>query len=680
MKPKPNTILFITSFIPVVVFKVVARVGDATLAQAKVATVVGLILAGIQFALSKKFLKHTTYLEKAFLGFLGVGTAWVYLAPTHLSSLLVDHSTTLLYFVLFLTTLIPQIFGYDPFTYAIAKQMAPERVWNTPQFRTINLHLTYFWSIIFFANFISSGLGHGKPLFSILIPLIIVLGIGLPVVKIYPNYYLKRQFTPQPIDPSFSPGTAKELILRMPMGFRPEGAGDLNAEIQFDLSGEGGGKLALSISEGTCTVREGEALSPALTIISPADLWLKIARREINPAHALMNGLYKVKGDMNLLMKMGELFHHPTKTRKEDLTQKGEKKMKILAIQGSPRPKASNTEILLREFLKGAQSQGAETETIYLKDKDIHSCVGCYTCWAKTPGICIFKDDMPELLEKVRDCDILVYATPLYNFNMTALLKAFQERLLPLLDPHLVKSGDLYRHPQRYEINRKMVLISTCGFPEISHFDGLRHVFRHIERNGGVPIIGELLMPAGELLKQEGLREHIQGVLQAAYRAGVEVIRDQRVSQETESEIKKPLVAPDAMAEMANLWWDSHLVGITQGKPTQGKIEDMRLLLRGMAATFNVQVAGDLRATIQFEVTGKQTGDWFFSVENGKCTYHEGKVDSPTLAIKTPSEVWLAIANREMDGQQAFMEGKYAATGDMSLLMRLRSLFGSQKS
>jgi len=320
VKLKAKTILLITSFIPVIVFKLVARIGDATLAQAKVATVVGLILAGIQFALSKRFIKHTSYLEKTFLGFLGIGTAWVYLTPPGLSSLFVDHSTALLYFALFLTTLIPQLFGYDPFTYTIAKQMAPERVWNTPQFRTINLHLTYFWSAIFLINFLSSWLDHGKPLFSIIIPLIIILGVGLPVVRIYPNYYLKRQFTPQPIDPSFSPGTAKELILRMPMGFRPEGAGDLNAEIQFDLSGEGGGKLALSISEGTCTVREGEALSPALTIISPADLWLKIARREINPAHALMNGLYKVKGDMNLLMKMGELFHHPTKTRKEDLT------------------------------------------------------------------------------------------------------------------------------------------------------------------------------------------------------------------------------------------------------------------------------------------------------------------------------------------------------------------------
>ncbi len=672
---KPNKILFITSFIPVIVFKVVARVGEATLTQAKAAMVIGLVLAGIQFILSKQLIKHTTYLEKAFLGFLGVGTAWIYLTPVHVSSLFIDHSTTLLYFVLFLTTLIPQLFGYDPFTYAIAKQMAPERVWNTPQFRTINLHLTYFWSAIFLVNFLSSWLGHGKPLFSILIPLLIILGIGLPVVKIYPNHYLKRQFTPQPIDPSLFPETAKELILRMPMGFRPEAAGDLKAEIQFDLSGQGGGKAALSISGGKCTIREGEVPSPALTIISPADLWLKITRREIDPARALMDGLYEVKGDMNLLMKMGDLFRPPAKVKEEDLAQKGEKKMKILAIQGSPRPKVSNTEILLQQFLQGVQSQGAETETIYLKDKDIHSCVGCYTCWAKTPGVCIFKDDMAELLEKVRGCDILVYATPLYNYNMTSLLKAFQERLLPLVDPHLIKTGEAYRHPPRYEVDRKMVLISNCGFPEISHFDGLRHVFRHIEQSGQIPLVGEILMPAGELLKNEGLRERLQGVLQAAYRAGVEVVRDGRVSKETEAQIQKPIVAADELAEMANLWWDSHLQGIAQGKPQEGGIEDMRLLLRGMAAMFNSQAVGNLKATIQFEVTGKQPGNWFLSIENGKCTFHEGKVNDPNLTIQTPSEVWLAIANKELDGQQAFAEGKYTATGDISLLMRMRSLF-----
>jgi putative sterol carrier protein len=139
------------------------------------------------------------------------------------------------------------------------------------------------------------------------------------------------------------------------------------------------------------------------------------------------------------------------------------------------------------------------------------------------------------------------------------------------------------------------------------------------------------------------------------------------------------LIHPKA-SSYQNLWWDSTLEGITQGKPVQGKNEDMRLLLKGMAAAFNSQAGRDLKVTIQFEVTGRQTGDWFLSIDTGKCTYHEGITNSPNLTIKTPSEVWLAISNKEMDGQQAFMEGKYIATGDMSLLMRMKTLFGRGKS
>ena len=277
-----KTILFITSFIPLIAFKVVARIDEASLAQAKIATVLGLILAGIQCALSRQFLKSTTYLERAFLGFLGVGTGWVFLAPAHAALLFVDHSTTLLYFVLFLTTLIPQLLGYAPFTYAIAKRWYPETVWNTPQFRTINLHLTYVWSCIFLISFLSSCVGQGRPLFSILIPLIFILGIGLPLAKIYPMYYLKREFTSHPVDPSLFPDTARELISRMPLGFNPEAAQGLEAEIQFDLSGEGGGKMVLSISGGQCTFREGEDPSPTLTIRSPAEVWMKMARGEID--------------------------------------------------------------------------------------------------------------------------------------------------------------------------------------------------------------------------------------------------------------------------------------------------------------------------------------------------------------------------------------------------------------
>jgi multimeric flavodoxin WrbA/putative sterol carrier protein len=353
--------------------------------------------------------------------------------------------------------------------------------------------------------------------------------------------------------------------------------------------------------------------------------------------------------------------------------------IKILAVQGSPRPKSSNTDVLLQEFLKGARSQGAETETVYLKEKNIHPCIGCYTCWTKTPGICVFKDDMPGILEEVRDCDMIVYATPLYNYSMTSYLKIFQERSLPLLDPHLVKEGAVYRHPQRYPNHHKMVLVSTCGFPEISHFDALRHIFRKMERAWGVSLIGELLVPAAEMaLKQAFMKEKARPILDAVYRAGVEAVRDGKVSTETEAQVQKPLVTPDEVAEMANIWWYSMLQGISQEKASEAgkRVEDIRLVLLGMSKMFNPQAAGDLKAAIQFEVTGKQPGNWFFSIAEGKCSFNEGKGGSPNLTIKTPSEVWVAIANKELNVVKAFMERKYTASGDMGLMMKMKSYFG----
>jgi len=289
----------------------------------------------------------------------------------------------------------------------------------------------------------------------------------------------------------------------------------------------------------------------------------------------------------------------------------------------------------------------------------------------------VFKDDMPELLERVRKCDIIVYATPLYNFNMTALTKAFQERLLPLLDPHLVKQGDTYRHPMRYGATRKTVLVSTCGFPEVSHFEALRHVFRHIERNTDAPLVGELLVPGAELaIKQTYMRERAEGIMRGAFQAGVEAVRDGRVSKETELAIQKPLVSADEMAQMANIWWDSHLQGITRARAQDGgRIEDMRLVLRGMALSFNSAAAGDLRATIQFDVTGGQPVQAFLSIADGTCTFNEGVAPAPTLTVRTPSEVWIAVANKVKDGQQAFMAREYTVEGDMGLLMRMGTLF-----
>lgn len=82
--------------------------------------------------------------------------------------------------------------------------------------------------------------------------------------------------------------------------------------------------------------------------------------------------------------------------------------MKLLAVNGIPRGKGSNTEKFLIPFLEGASELGVEIETVYLNKKNVGYCKGCYTCWTRTPGKCIIKDDMEELIDKVKAADIIV--------------------------------------------------------------------------------------------------------------------------------------------------------------------------------------------------------------------------------------------------------------------------------
>ncbi len=154
--------------------------------------------------------------------------------------------------------------------------------------------------------------------------------------------------------------------------------------------------------------------------------------------------------------------------------------MNILAINGSPRGAAGNTEALIHAFLEGAARGGDSVETIYLKEKRIQHCTGCFTCWFKTPGICMHDDDMSQILEKGRHADILVFGSPLYIYNFSGLMKDFMDRLIPMAQPFMEIENGICSHPSRYpDFHPKaMVLISTSGFPEQSHFAGMKQVFR----------------------------------------------------------------------------------------------------------------------------------------------------------------------------------------------------------
>lgn len=99
--------------------------------------------------------------------------------------------------------------------------------------------------------------------------------------------------------------------------------------------------------------------------------------------------------------------------------------MKVLAISSSPRLHG-NSDLLCDQFLKGAAEAGHSVEKIRLAEQSIAPCAACYAC--QSGGVCVKKDGMADILEKVIDADVIVLATPVYFYSMDAQMKIFIDR------------------------------------------------------------------------------------------------------------------------------------------------------------------------------------------------------------------------------------------------------------
>lgn len=104
--------------------------------------------------------------------------------------------------------------------------------------------------------------------------------------------------------------------------------------------------------------------------------------------------------------------------------------MNMVAINGSPR-KNANTATLLKNALKGAHENGAQTELVNLYDLTYQGCVSCFACKlpnGRSHGRCAHKDELKPLLEKLHNADAIVLGSPIYFGNITGMMRSFIER------------------------------------------------------------------------------------------------------------------------------------------------------------------------------------------------------------------------------------------------------------
>jgi len=104
---------------------------------------------------------------------------------------------------------------------------------------------------------------------------------------------------------------------------------------------------------------------------------------------------------------------------------------KIVILNGSPRRKG-NTSALVKAFTEGAESSGHTVTEFFLGGMDIHGCKGCFGGHSSRECPCVQHDGMDKIYPAVKDCDVIVLATPLYYWNMSGQIRTAIDRLFAL--------------------------------------------------------------------------------------------------------------------------------------------------------------------------------------------------------------------------------------------------------
>jgi multimeric flavodoxin WrbA len=153
--------------------------------------------------------------------------------------------------------------------------------------------------------------------------------------------------------------------------------------------------------------------------------------------------------------------------------------MKVIAIHGSPRTIRSTTRKLAGLVLEGAAEAGAETGMIDLCDFRVTPCTACEGC--SFTGICVYDDDVPAIVERMKEADGIVFASPVYIDNVSGQMKVFFDRLADAIHYQLLDG----------KFGCSVATTHTSGGDEVVEYQN--HVLNYL----GVIAVGGLSVATG---------------------------------------------------------------------------------------------------------------------------------------------------------------------------------------
>jgi multimeric flavodoxin WrbA len=228
--------------------------------------------------------------------------------------------------------------------------------------------------------------------------------------------------------------------------------------------------------------------------------------------------------------------------------------MKIVAINGSHRGKNGYTQFLIDKFFEGAENAGAQCETIVLAEHKINRCLGCRICHTQKSYLkCVYdeKDDVRCLFDIMRTADMLVYATPIYIFNMSGLMKVFLDRITSTADSSILALSDaglFFHHIEKQLVSKPFVLLTCQDNFESETSKNVVSYFKTFSKFLDAPLVGVLVRTSGSLVghgkdpERERQYPKILIVYDALIQAGKELVYKGAVSKTTQKRANQLII------------------------------------------------------------------------------------------------------------------------------------------
>ncbi len=339
--------------------------------------------------------------------------------------------------------------------------------------------------------------------------------------------------------------------------------------------------------------------------------------------------------------------------------------MKILLINGSPKGQNSNTLKLTRAFLDGIKEK--EIREFDIASKKINGCLGCFSCWNKTPGKCVINDDMEYVIESEIWADVIIWSFPLYYFGVPGQLKKLIDRQLPMNLPFMIDRNDGRgngSHPTRYDMSKKRhVIISTCGFYTAeNNYDSVKMMFEHFL---DVDSIEMITCGQGELFRVKELSTQTNAYLALVKEAGKE-FDNGKISHKIMEKLAKSILPKEIFEKMADASW-----GITN---PHMKDDESFIFTSQMASLYNPNTYEGVKIVIEMRYIDRNVS-YQIVLDESESKVLESSSLTPNMTIETPFEVWKSISQGKIRGDEALMKGMYKISGDLNIMMNWSKYF-----